>query len=114
MFVKRQWNEAIDGQAGTETPALSHGAVFEANRRALRHLLDLQGPNGDWEGEMVWCTMILAQAVIVRTIVGRPYGDAEKARIILYFEKASGTTVLGVCTRNHRATSFSPRLVMSP
>jgi lanosterol synthase len=87
MFMKRQWSEAIGGQAGMETPVPSYGAAFEASRRALRHLLDLQRPNGDWEGEMVWCTMILAQAVIVRTIVSRPYGEAEKARIILHFEK---------------------------
>jgi 2,3-oxidosqualene cyclase len=58
----------------------------EAGRKAWRHLLGLQKPEGDWEGEMVWCTMILAQAVIVRTLVGRPYSDAEKAQIIRHFE----------------------------
>ena len=63
----------------------AHGEVAEASRRALRHLLDLQRPSGDWEGEMVWCTMILAQAVIVRTIVGHPYAEAEKARIVQHF-----------------------------
>lgn len=35
---------------------------------------------------MVWCTMILAQAVIVRTVVGRPYRPDERAMIRRYFE----------------------------
>lgn len=35
---------------------------------------------------MVWCTMILAQAVIVRTLVGRPYSAREKAAIVRHFE----------------------------
>jgi len=57
----------------------------ESGRRALHRLLELQQPNGDWEGEMVWCTMILAQAVIVRTVTGRPYSEAEKQAIIKHF-----------------------------
>jgi 2,3-oxidosqualene cyclase len=57
-----------------------------AGRAAWRHLLGLQKAGGDWEGEMVWCTMILAQAVIVRTVTGRPYTDAEKARIVRHFQ----------------------------
>lgn len=55
-------------------------------QRGIRRLLELQRPAGDWEGEMVWCTMILAQAVIVRTIVGRPYADSERPRITAYFQ----------------------------
>jgi len=62
--------------------------TLEPRRRALRRLLELQRPAGDWEGEMVWCTMILAQAVIVRTVTGRPYAEAEKKGIIQHF---SGT-----------------------
>ncbi|BBA34535.1 squalene cyclase [Methylocaldum marinum] len=81
MFVKRQWNEINAGHARTRTPE-------EASRGALQHLLGLQQPAGDWEGEMVWCTMILAQAVIVRAVVARPYNDAEKARIVLHFENS--------------------------
>ncbi|QSA99028.1 2,3-oxidosqualene cyclase [Methylococcus sp. EFPC2] len=51
----------------------------------MLHLIGLQRAGGDWEGEMVWCTMILAQAVIARTVVGRPYGEAEKAGILKHF-----------------------------
>ena len=62
---------------------------MEASRRALRHLLNLQRPGGgDWEGEMVWCTMILAQAVIVRTTIGRPYAETEKQLIVKHFQCA--------------------------
>ncbi len=71
-----------------------HGMAVEAEHRALQRLLDSQGSNGDWEGEMVWCTMILAQAVIVRTVVGRPYTDDERARIIrhfAYYQAADGS-----------------------
>jgi 2,3-oxidosqualene cyclase len=57
-----------------------------AMEQAWKHLLGLQKPEGDWEGEMVWCTMILAQGVIVRTVLGRPYSEAEQARIIRHFQ----------------------------
>ena len=66
--------------AATATPGLD-----EAHGKAWRHLLELQKPGGDWEGEMVWCTMILAQTVIVRTVTGRPYSEAEKAQVIKHF-----------------------------
>jgi lanosterol synthase len=46
--------------------------------RALAHLLSLQKEDGCWEGEMVWCTMILSQYVIVRRLVGRPLDDAAR------------------------------------
>jgi len=35
---------------------------------------------------MVWCTMILAQTVMVRTIVNRPYSGAETAGIVQHFQ----------------------------
>ena len=59
--------------------------VTESCRRALRRLLELQKPTGDWEEEMVWCTMILAQAVIVRTVAGQPYTETEKQAIVKHF-----------------------------
>jgi len=61
------------------------GAVQRASA-AMKHLLSLQRPAGDWEGEMVWCTMILAQAVIVRTVVGHPYSERERVGIVKHFE----------------------------
>lgn len=52
----------------------------------MTRVLELQQPEGAWEGEMVWCTMILAQAVIVRTVVGRPYPERDHPGIINYFQ----------------------------
>lgn len=59
--------------------------LAEAGWRGASHLVDLQKSDGDWEGEMVWCTMILAQAVIVRTVVGKPYTEEERLAIIRQF-----------------------------
>jgi len=86
--MRRQWNETVDEHTGIEMPSSLYSDAWESSRRALRHLLDLQRPRGDWEGEMVWCTMILAQAVIVRTVVASPYNEAEKARIVIHFERS--------------------------
>jgi len=50
--------------------------------RVLTHpLLSLQRKDGSWEGEVVWCTMILSQYVIVRQIVGRRIDAAEREQI---------------------------------
>lgn len=59
--------------------------LIEAEKSALDYLLSQQKPTGDFEGEMVWCTMILAQAVIVRTILGRPYNSNDRAQILRHF-----------------------------
>jgi lanosterol synthase len=45
----------------------------------------LQRVDGSFEGEVVWCPMTLAQYVIVRTLLNRPFEPAERARIILHF-----------------------------
>ena len=42
-----------------------------AHAAAVSHLLAIQKPDGGWEGEMVWNTMILSQYVIVQRAVGR-------------------------------------------
>jgi 2,3-oxidosqualene cyclase len=64
---------------------LSSERLLEAEKKALANLLGRQKPKGDFEGEMVWCTMILAQAVIVRTIVGRPYSADDRSQILKHF-----------------------------
>lgn len=77
----------------SDIQAESLNTLADAERRALGRLLELQRPDGDWEGEMVWCTMILAQAIIVRTITGRPYTEDEHARIVrqfAYYQDADG------------------------
>jgi lanosterol synthase len=60
--------------------------IHTAKQKAVQHLITLQKTQGDFEGEMVWCTMILAQAVIVRTIIGKPYDHADRSAILKHFK----------------------------
>ena len=66
--------------------ALDTKHLIQAEQSALDYLLSQQKETGDFEGEMVWCTMILAQAVIVRTIMGRPYDAKDRSQILRHFE----------------------------
>jgi lanosterol synthase len=54
-------------------------------KRALGHLLSLQKEEGCWEGEMVWCTMILSQYVIVQHLAGRQWDEATRAAIVRHY-----------------------------
>lgn len=51
----------------------------------LKALLRQQKSRGDFEGEMVWCTMILAQAIIVRHLLGKPYSEEDARLIVRHF-----------------------------
>lgn len=53
--------------------------------RGVRHLLDQQRQDGCWEGEMVWCTMILSQHVIVRTVTGHSFDEHTRSQIIKHY-----------------------------
>ncbi len=53
--------------------------------RAVAHLNSEQREDGCWEGEMIWCTMILSQFVIVSRIVGRSFNEETRTRMIQYF-----------------------------
>ncbi|WP_405594768.1 prenyltransferase/squalene oxidase repeat-containing protein [Streptomyces sp. NBC_01092] len=52
----------------------------------MAHLLSLQRPDGSWEGEVVWNTMILSQYVIVRALVASPVPAADHALVVRHFE----------------------------
>ena len=66
---------------------LGRGLGKTGEVRALQHLVSLQHADGCWEGEVVWNTMLLSQYVIVHRIVGSPPpSDAERARMIRYYE----------------------------
>jgi lanosterol synthase len=54
--------------------------------RGLRALLARQRRDGCWEGEMVWCTMILSQYVIVQHLAGRAWDETTVARIVRHYE----------------------------
>ena len=57
-----------------------------ALRRASAHLLSLQGEDGAWEGEMVWCPMLTAQYVLLHHIIGRPLDPGRRRRVLRSFE----------------------------
>ena len=64
------------------------GAVLS---RAAAHLVSLQRADGSWEGEVVWCTMILSQYVIVRHVTGRPIAAAECEQIRRHYARTRTT-----------------------
>jgi len=72
-------------QQGGAAGATAHGQDVCLDG-AVAHLLRLQQPSGCWEGEMVWCTMILSQYVIVQHIVGRSWDEATRTRIVRHYE----------------------------
>src|SRR5438477_7560791 len=61
--------------------ALPEAAALD---RAKAALVRVQRPGGDWEDEMVWCTMVTSQWVMVQRIVNRPIGAERGAGIIRY------------------------------
>jgi lanosterol synthase len=60
-------------------------AGMEHLERAIKHLRSLQHPDGYWEAEMVWNTMLLSQYVLARATVGGKHWPiaAEERRLIL-------------------------------
>jgi len=60
-------------------------AVPEVIEQGTRHLLSLQRKDGCWEGEMVWCTMILSQYIIVQRVTGRSFNPQTRAEMVKYF-----------------------------
>jgi squalene/oxidosqualene cyclase-like protein len=50
-------------------------------------LIELQQADGAWEGEVVWCSMITAQIVITRVIIGRAGDAAWRNGVIRHFQK---------------------------
>jgi squalene/oxidosqualene cyclase-like protein len=53
--------------------------------QAGQYLLTLQQRGGEWEGEVVWCTMILSQYVIVRRLTGRTILEEDVERIVRHY-----------------------------
>ena len=60
-------------------PALTSGST---------RLVSLQGADGAWEGEVVWCPMLTAQYVLLHDIVGRPLDPGRRRRVLRYFERS--------------------------
>lgn len=77
----------VDPAAKLCPPAFPPGSTTDGDAAdaAIGELLRLQHDNGCWEGEMVWCTMILSQYVIVRHVIGRSFDEIERARILRHY-----------------------------
>ena len=68
----------------------SAGASVDADaalRSAAAGLLDLQGEDGGWEGEMTWCPMLTAQYVLLHHLVGRSLAPARRRLILRHFAR---------------------------
>ena len=81
---------SIPSEAGDPKPAhpkeVASVDAGPALRRASAHLLSLQGEDGAWEGEMVWCPMLTAQYVLLHHIIGRPLEPGRRRRVLRSFE----------------------------
>ena len=58
-----------------------------ALKTAAARLLSLQGEDGAWEGEMVWCPMLTAQYALLHHIIGRPLDPGRRRRVLRSFER---------------------------
>ena len=58
-----------------------------ALQSASARLLRLQGEDGAWEGEMVWCPMLTAQYVLLHHILERPLEPGRRRRVLRSFER---------------------------
>ena len=68
------------------SPAVSPAASSDSYQRAVQHLLSQQKPDGGWEGEMVWNSMILSQYIIVQKAVGRTIPKDTARQMIRHYE----------------------------
>jgi lanosterol synthase len=55
---------------------------------ATEGLLRLQGEDGSFEGEVVWCPMITAQFVLLRHVLDRPLEPNRRRGVLRYFEQS--------------------------
>ena len=74
------------GNGPRETPAPDAAPALTS---AVARLLDLQGEDGGWEGELGWCPMLTAQYVLVHQILERPIDASRRRRLLRAFQRAS-------------------------
>lgn len=72
-----------------EGPCNSHApdAIAAAAARGGDRLLAHQDAAGRWEGEVVWCPVITAQAVLAYAIMRRPIPPERRRLILLHFAR---------------------------
>jgi lanosterol synthase len=78
------------GPGDTRPMRTGDGASSDAEsafNRARARLVRLQGENGAWEGEMVWCPMLTAQYVLLHHLLGRQLKPGRRRRVLKSFER---------------------------
>ena len=78
---------SIDGGPRTlRTSGSGSPDAGPALHKAAARLAGLQGKDGAWEGEMVWCPMLTAQYVLLQNILRQPIESGRRRRILRSFE----------------------------
>ncbi len=75
-------------KTGVEPAAPKDTISFDASpalHKAGARLLSLQGDDGAWEGEMVWCPMLTAQYVLLQHLLEQPIEAGRRRRILRSF-----------------------------
>ncbi len=81
--LARAFLASMQSRAGASRPEeVEPPSAGPALESASACLLELQGEDGAWEGEMVWCPMLTAQYALLHYIIGRPL-DADRSRLVL-------------------------------
>ena len=62
--------------------------VRSALRMATERLLQLQGEDGSFEGEVLWCPMLSAQYVLLHHVLDRPIEPDRRRGVLRYFERS--------------------------
>ncbi|MBN4050185.1 FAD-dependent monooxygenase [Desulfobulbus sp. AH-315-M07] len=65
--------------------ALAQAEPSIALERAIRALKRQQRPDGSWEGECVWCPMLVAQYVLMCHLTDTPIDEQRRVRILTNF-----------------------------
>jgi len=85
--------DSLTAQRGEDLATLSSSSPIKGETKAadcldkaLAHLQSLQHADGSFEGEVVWCPMILAQYVLLRSFLQRSIGEPERRRMVRHFE----------------------------
>ncbi len=90
--------------SGSRRMDLQSPDARSALQSATSRLLSLQGVDGAWEGEMVWCPMLSAQYALLHWIIGRPMEPDRRRRLLRSFERsrlADGTWGMHEHSKSH-------------
>jgi lanosterol synthase len=75
--------EALDRPA--QPGSTGEAEIGDCLAKGIAHLKALQRLDGSFEGEVVWCPMILAQYVLLCSFLKRPIPEPERAGMVRHF-----------------------------